>query len=117
MYKEFKESIIRLMQHPIMSKPLSALTDLECQQAYELIQELVEASLNEEYTQIDYLQMARLNAQLGNLAFKLNDLEKAVAHYNTLPQLLEKAGINLSLKKWMELVSLCTQRIKEEDQA
>lgn len=110
MYKDFKEHIIRLMQHPVMNKPVASMTDMECQQAYELITDLAELSFDEEYTQIDYMQMARLKLQLGNLANALGDCENAINHYFAATQQLEKAGIDLSLNKWMELVSLRTKR-------
>lgn len=110
MYENFKECVIRLMQHPIMSKPVSFLSDSECLQAYELIRQLIDLAVNEEYTQLDYIQMARLKYHLGELGYQLNvDNEDIILHYKTLPQLLEKAGFDLSLRKWAELVSLRTK--------
>lgn len=50
MYKDFKESIILLVQHPIMNKPISDLTQSECEQAYELMKVLSDLSVNEKYT-------------------------------------------------------------------
>lgn len=111
MYEDFKECVIRLMQHPIMSKPVSFLSDSECLQAYDLIKQLIDLSVNEEYTQLDYIQMARLKYHLGELAYQLNtDNDTTLLHYKSLPHLLEKGGFDLSLRKWAELVSL---RIKE----
>lgn len=110
MYEDFKECIIRLMQHPIMSKPISALSDPECLQAYELIKQLIDLSVNEEYTQLDYIQTARLKYHLGELSYKLNDeWENTILHYKGIPHLLEKGGFDLSLHKWIELISLRTK--------
>lgn len=108
MYEDFKECVIRLMQHPIMSKPISFLSDSECLQAYDLIKQLIDLSVNEEYTQLDYIQMARL--KYGELAYQLNtDNGTTILHYKALPQLLEKGGFDLSLRKWAKLVSLRTK--------
>lgn len=107
MYYDFKECIIRLMQHPIVKKPISALTDSECEQAYDLISQLVNLSVDEEYSQLNHIQLARLQCQLGALAYRLNDdREVIVKHYKDVPLLLEKGGIDLSIRKWLELVSL-----------
>lgn len=89
MYEDFKECVIRLMQHPIMSKPVSFLSDSECLQAYDLIKQLIDLSVNEEYTQTNN--------------------ENTILHYKSLPHLLEKGGFDLSLRKWAELVSLRTK--------
>lgn len=81
------------MQHPIMSKSVSSLSDSECLQAYDLIKQLIDLSVNEEYTQLDYIQMARLKYHLGELAYQLNtDNGTTILHYKALPHLLEKEG-------------------------
>jgi len=110
MYEDFKECIILLMQHPILNKPISEISDPECLQAYELIKRLIDLSVNEEYTQLDYIQMARLKYHLGELAYKLNDdRENIILSYKAIPHLLEKGGFDLSLRKWLELVNLRTK--------
>lgn len=110
MDKDFKLSIVRLLQHPIFYKPISELSDIEQQQAYELIKEIIDLSVNEKYTKLDYFQMARLQYQLGELAFALDkDREEIIKHYRKAPYFLNIAGIDLSLKKWFELLSLPTE--------
>lgn len=110
MYKDFKESIILLVQHPIMNKPISDLTQSECEQAYELMKVLSDLSVNEKYTKLDYFQMARLEFQLGDLAYKLGkDWNDIITYYQAVPRLLEKGGFDLSMKKWVDLVGLRTK--------
>lgn len=66
-------------------------------------------ALNEKYTQLDYIQKARLCYHLGELAEALGeDTVRIINYYRSVPRLLEKGGFDLSLKKWAELVSLPT---------
>lgn len=96
-----------------MNKPLSDLTYMQCEQAYALIKELIELSVEDDYTLVDYLQMARLEYCLGELSCRINgDREDAALHYGGALHLLEKGGVDLGLKKWVELVSL---RIEKEE--
>ena len=90
-----------------MNRPLSDLTCTECEQAYSLIRELIDLSIEEDYTLLDYIQMARLECYLGELSCKIYcTREDAALHYGSALHLLEKGGLDLSLKKWIELVSL-----------
>ena len=47
MERDFKECIIRLMQHPIMCKPISELTTGEQEYAYDLLSDLFDFSIEE----------------------------------------------------------------------
>lgn len=94
MYQDFKECVILLMQHPIMNKPISALSDSECCQAYELIKRLIDFSVNEGYTLLDYIQMARLKFHLGELAYRLNDVrENIVVLYRSVSPFIKKREV------------------------
>ena len=107
MISDFKENIIRLMQHPIMRKPISELTSSEQSQAYELLDSLVEASMDNSCTQIDYIQISRLHYALGELAYEqCDDPERIIKYFLSSLHSLEKGGIDLRLNKWAELVNL-----------
>ncbi len=107
MISDFKENIIRLMQHPIMHKPISELTSSEQSQAYELLDSLVEASMDNSCTQIDYIQISRLHYALGELAYEqCDDPERIIKYFLSSLHSLEKGGIDLGLHKWAELVNL-----------
>ena len=113
MYGYFNRIIVQLTQHPVMNKPLSDLTYTQWEQAYALIKELIELSVEDDYTLVDYLQMARLEYCLGELSCRINsDREDAALHYGGALHLLEKGGFELGLKKWVELVSL---RMEKEE--
>ena len=106
MISDFKENIIRSMQHPIMHKPISELTSSEQSQAYELLDSLVEASMDNSCTQIDYIQISRLHYALGELAYEqCDDPERIIKYFLSSLHSLEKGGIDLSLHKWAELVN------------
>ena len=107
MISDFKENIIRLMQHPIMHKPISELTSSEQSQAYELLDSLVEASMDNSCIQIDYIQISRLHYALGELAYEqCDDPERIIKYFLSSLHSLEKGGIDLRLNKWAELVNL-----------
>ena len=107
MISDFKENIIRLMQHPIMHKPISELTSSEQSQAYELLDSLVEASMDNSCTQIDYIQISRLHYALGELAYEqCDDPERIIKYFLSSLHSLEKGGIDMRLNKWAELVNL-----------
>ena len=107
MISDFKENIIRLMQHPIMHKPISELTSSEQSQAYELLDSLVETSMDNSCTQIDYIQISRLHYALGELAYEqCDDPERIIKYFLSSLHSLEKGGIDLGLHKWAELVNL-----------
>lgn len=104
---DFKENIIRLMQHPVMHKPISELTSCEQSQLYEILDNLVESSMNESYTQIDYIQMSRLCYALAELSHVMcGNPERIIRHFHNSLDCLSKGGIDLSLNKWAELVNL-----------
>ena len=112
MYDDLKENIILLMQHPIARRPISNLSDEEREKASDLLNYLSTLSVDENYTLLDYIQMARLEYALGELEYRTtNDAEKVIRHFRTALQYLEKGGFDLSIIKWTELVSL---RTKEE---
>ena len=71
-------------------------------------------AVDENYTLLDYIQMARLEYALGELEYKTtNDTEKVIRHFRTALQHLEKGGFDLSISKWTELVSLRTKEDTE----
>ena len=65
MSNDFKENVIQLMQHPAMYKPLEELSNEELQKAYDLSCDLDDLLGDEEYTLLDYIQMARIRFFLG----------------------------------------------------
>lgn len=106
---DFKECIIRLMQHPIMCKPISELTTGEQEYAYDLLSSLFDYSIEESYTLLDTIQTARLRYALGELSNALGgDPPVILEHYRSALCNLKKGGLDLSLNKWVELVSLRT---------
>lgn len=114
MYDDLKENIILLMQHPITRRPISDLSDEEQEKAYRLLNFLTNLVVDENYTLLDYIQAARLEYTLGELAYKTtNDTEKVIRHFRSALQNLEKGGFDLSIQKWTELVSLRTKEDTE----
>ena len=114
MYDDLKENIILVMQHPIARRPISNLSDEEREKAFDLLNYLSTLSVDENYTLLDYIQMARLEYALGELEYKTtNDTEKVIRHFRTALQHLEKRGFDLSISKWTELVSLRTKEDTE----
>ena len=82
------------MQHPIMHKPISELTSSEQSQAYELLDSLVEASMDNSCTQIDYIQISRLHYALGELAYEqCDDPERIIKYFLSSLHSLEKGGV------------------------
>ena len=108
MYGDFNRIVVQLTQHPVMYKPLSDLTYTECELAYALIRELIDLSIEGDYTLLDYIQMARLEYYLGKLSCKISCSREGALH------LLEKGGFDLGIKKWVELVSLRIENSKKE---
>ena len=70
MYDDLKENIILLIQHPIARRPISTLSDEEREKAFYLLHYLSTLSVDENYTLLDYIQMARLEYALGELEYK-----------------------------------------------
>lgn len=104
---DFKECIIRLMQHPIMCKPISELTTGEQEYAYDLLSSFFDYSIEEPYTLLDSIQTSRLLYALGELSNSLGgDPLVVLEHYRSALCNLNKGGLDLSLNKWVELVSL-----------
>ena len=94
-----------------MNWSISDLTFRECEYTYALIKEVVDMSVEEDYTLLDYIQMARLEYCLGELSCRNG--EDAALHYRGALRLLEKGGFDLSLKKWVGLVSLRIEGLSE----
>ena len=114
MYGDFNRIVVQLTQHPVMYKPLSDLTYTECELAYALIRELIDLSIEGDYTLLDYIQMARLEYYLGKLSCKIScSREETALHYAGALHLLEKGGFDLGIKKWVELVSLRIENSKK----
>ena len=97
MQSDFKKDIIQLMQSTkLLHSPLS-----------ELLNRLADGAVDENYTMLDYMQMARLYYNLGELSNNLFG-EQDNPHYKKAIYYLEKGGIDLSMNKWLELISLRT---------
>lgn len=112
MSSDFKENIIRLRQHPIMHNPIIGLTNSDKACAYDLIFNLIDSSWDDSYTLVDNFQMARLYYALGKLDCAMGgDAERIINNLLSSLHCLQKSGIDLSLNKWAELVSV---RIEEE---
>ena len=105
---DFNRIIIQLIQSPVMNWSISDLTFRECEYTYALIKEVVDMSVEEDYTLLDYIQMARLEYCLGELSCRINGNGEDAAL-----RLLEKGGFDLSLKKWVGLVSLRIEGLSE----
>lgn len=109
MSKDFKETVIRLMQHPAMHKPLDELSFDELHQGYELACTVNDFLLEEKYTLLDYVQMARIQFFLARVGYNVfEDNELVVTYFKRALDYLEKGGIDLSISKWAELISLRT---------
>lgn len=112
MYDNLKEAIILLMQHSIAHRPISDLSDAEREKAYDLLNDLTNLAVDENYTPLDYIQTARLEYALGELTYRATgNTKKTIHHLRAALHSLEKGGFDLSINKWTELVSL---RTKEE---
>ena len=114
MYDDLKENIILVMQHPIARRPISNLSDEEREKAFDLLNYLSTLSVDENYTLLDYIHMARLEYALGELDYKTNNYpDKVIRHFRTSLQHLEKGVFDLRKSKWTELVSLRTKEDTE----
>ena len=91
----------------LLHSPLSELSEEEKGIAYELLNRLADGAVDENYTMLDYMQMARLYYNLGELSNNLFG-EKNNPHYKKAIHYLAKGGIDLSINKWLELVNLRT---------
>lgn len=109
LYTDFKGAVILLTQHPIIHKSYDDLTDSEKDYAYDLVSSLVDLSVCERYSLLDYVQMSRLYFILGRLAVEvIGDLEKSLVYYSKGYDCLCKGGFDLGLPRWLELVSYRT---------
>lgn len=109
MSKDFKEAVILLMQHPAMHIPIEELSYEELLRGYDLARTVNDFLLDEEYTLLDYIQMARMEIFLGKLGYNLCEKDEAVvSHFEKAFDYLEKGGIDLNINKWAELISLRT---------
>ena len=107
MSEEFRNTSILLMQHPVMYKPYDELSNDELRRAYDLSRSLTDFLVDENYTLLDYVQMARIQFLLGQLAYNLGeDEEKTISYFRIGFQYLDKGGIDLSINKWAELMSI-----------
>ena len=104
---DFKETIILLMQFkPIFEKPIKDFDLGESDYCYSLLYNLILHADDNSYTLTDYIQKARLHYALGELSEQLDESERASLHYLSALRCLHAGGIDLSVKKWTELVSL-----------
>ena len=84
----------------LLQSPLSELSEEEKGIAYNLLNRLVDGAVDENYT-----MLARLYYNLGELSNNLFG-EQDNPHYKKAIQYLAKGGIDLSMNKWLELISL-----------
>ena len=91
----------------LLHSRLSELSEEEKGIAYELLNRLADGAVDENYTMLDYMQMARLYYNLGELSNNFFG-EQDNPHYKKAIYYLEKGGIDLSMNKWLELISLRT---------
>ena len=91
----------------LLHSRLSELSEEEKGIAYELLNRLADGAVDENYTMLDYMQMARLYYNLGELSNNLFG-EKDNPRYKKAIYYLERGGIDLSMNKWLELISLRT---------
>lgn len=87
--------------------PFSGMTQTEKRETYELLKLTYNEIVCENYTRVDPLQEARLNYNLGKLAEAIGNNEEIIYYRKALRSLTE-AGIDLSIEKWMKLVTLKT---------
>ena len=87
----------------LLQSPLSELSEEEKGIAYNLLNRLVDGAVDENYTMLDYMQMARLYYNLGELSNNLFG-EQDNPHYKKAIQYLAKGGIDLSMNKWLEQI-------------
>lgn len=107
MEPDFKTAIIKVMQESsLLEKPFSELAHDEIDHVYRLLLTLAEYSSDEEITIVDMIKKARLNFNLAELSDVDGDFDRAVIYYKIAFDSLVAGGIDLSMKKWMELVSL-----------
>ena len=115
MEPDFRTTVIRLVQFPaFFEKRLEDLTGGEVDYAYHLLYKLSLHTDGEYFTMIDTIQKARLCYNLAELSNIQGDQEKANRYYKLAFSMLIKGGFDLSMKKWVELVSLRTDP-KEDD--
>ena len=69
MNADFKVDIVRLMQHPIMKKPLGDLSESELCCAHDILRRLIDSSGDESFTLVDVLQISRLYYAWGELSY------------------------------------------------
>lgn len=91
----------------LLRSPLSELSEEELEIVYDLLNRLADGAIDENYTMLDCMQMARLYYNLGELSNYLLG-EQNSPHYRKAIHYLAKGGIDLSMDKWLELVSLRT---------
>lgn len=103
MYTGFKENIIHLMQYTdVLHIPLYKLCEDDNKIVQDLLTYLIDPSVYEDDTILDYMQLARLHYNLAESesffkdeVYKLN-CKKALEY-------IEMSGIDLSMDKWLEL--------------
>ena len=82
MNADFKVDIVRLMQHPIMKKPLGDLSESELCCAHDILRRLIDSSGDESFTLVDVLQISRLYYAWGELSYVMGeDPEKTIRHF------------------------------------
>lgn len=104
---DLKEIVILLAQHPISRESLEQMETGDIRKAYDLLQDLTNLIDDDEYSQYDYMQMARVYFNLAELNISLyGDYEHCISFYQTAFHFLTKGGFDLSIGKWVELFSM-----------
>ena len=83
MYDDLKENIILLMQHPIARRPISNLSDEEREKAFDLLNYLSTLSVDENYTLLDYIQMALKYKQVDRVSQPANQRRYGIIQNHT----------------------------------
>lgn len=105
-FSDFKEKVILLMQHPILCKPIEELRDDEQQEAFDLINSVLNYTELDSFTRSDYIQRARLEFIHAELSYVMDDdLDLSMRYYRRALYDLQKGGFDLGIRKWAELLS------------
>lgn len=104
---DLKEVVILLAQHPVSHMPLEQMDDSYQEAAFDLLWDLSNLIDDDEFSQYDYIQLARVYFNLAELNMKLcGENERTISLYQKAFRFLVKGGFDLSIGKWVELFSM-----------
>ena len=97
-----------------MQQPLNQLNVAQAESAMELVKVLLDYSILEEYTKLDYVQYARLEFMAAELGYLLGtEWETILKYYHNGFLHLQRAGFDLGIRKWAELA--CVRKMDKEE--